>query len=54
MKDITYNIINEYDIIGDITEEELINIFNEKLATLILYYEEKTKLERCNNKKYAI
>lgn len=51
MKDITYNIINEYDSTDDISEEELINIFNSKLATLIIYYEEKIKLGRCNNEK---
>lgn len=36
------------------TEEDFITIFNDKLATLILYFEEKSKLECCNNVKYAL
>lgn len=36
------------------TEDDLLTIFNDKLATLILYYEEKNQLECCNNPKYAL
>lgn len=48
----------EIEVINEIstnakTDEELSTIFNDKLATLILYYEENKKLGGCNNTKYA-
>ena len=43
-----FEITNEIDTTAK-TEEDIKKIFNNKLATLILYYEELNKLGCCNN-----
>ena len=52
MKNYDFVVTNEY--ITDATnEEELVTIFNDKLAILILLYE-KTTIKGCNNTEYEL
>jgi hypothetical protein len=52
MKDYDFVVTNEY-YTDATTEEELVTIFNEKLATLLLLYE-KITIGGCNNARITL